>query len=363
MREKLFAPARDPLWSAIAAIAASLLVSFIAIAASGRDPLAGFGHLAEGALAGPGPLGETAIKSAVLILTGLSVAVAFTVGLFNIGAEGQLIWGGLAAAIAGRLDSPVALPLALLAAALAGGAWGFIPGLLKVRRGVHEVISTILLNWIAIHLVHGWLVAGPLAAATTAASISIAGTEPISRSAWLPRLIPGSRLDLGFPLALLIAFAVWFLLTRTRRGFEWRAVGAGAEAAQASGIPAKRRVCEAMALSGALAGLAGALLILGTEHKYPGVFRTGYGFDGIAVALVGGGTAAGTAISGLFFGAVRAGATRLQLSQIHPSFAELIQGIAVLLVAAPRIFQPLWKRLRGSQAPATSAPPVPTVQP
>jgi len=364
MRNRLFTAARDPLWSAVAAVLAALLVSFVAIALSGRDPLAGFGNLASGALAGPGPLGETAIKSAVLILTGLSVAVAFTVGLFNIGAEGQLIWGGLAAAVVGRFDNPLALPLSLAAAAIAGGAWGFIPGALKVRRGVHEVISTILLNWVAIHLVHGWLVAGPLSAATGSASISVAGTEPIARAAWLPRLIPGSRLDLGFPLALAIAAAVWFLLTRTRRGFEWRAVGAGAEAAHASGIPSGRRVCEAMALSGALAGLAGAFLILGTEHKYPGVFRTGYGFDGIAVALVGGGTAAGTAIAGLFFGAVRAGATRLQLSGIHPSFAELIQGIAVLLVAAPRIFLPLWKRLRRSAAePAAAAPPIPTVQP
>jgi simple sugar transport system permease protein len=164
-------------------------------------------------------------------------------------------------------------------------------------------------------------------------------------------------------LALAIAAGVWFLITRTVRGFEWRAVGASREAAQASGIPAGRRVCEGMALSGALAGLAGALLILGTEHRYPGVFRTGYGFDGIAVALVGGGTVWGTALSALVFGALRAGATRLQLVGIHPSFAELTQGLAVLLVAAPRIFQPLLRRLRGSALPPASAPPVPTVQP
>src|SRR5438876_9814264 len=134
MRERLFTAARDPLWSALAAVLVALLVSFVAIASSGRDPLAGFGNLASGALAGPGPLGETAIKSAVLILTGLSVAVAFTVGLFNIGAEGQLIWGGLAAAVLGRVAP---WPLALLAAALAGAVWGLIPGLLKTRRGVH----------------------------------------------------------------------------------------------------------------------------------------------------------------------------------------------------------------------------------
>src|SRR4051812_36572226 len=363
LRARLFAP---KLTGAVLAVAIALAVSFVAILVSGKNAPLGFAYLFEGAVGGWGPLGESAIKGSVLVLTGLSVAIPFTVGLFNIGAEGQLIWGALAAAVAGRafdLPAPILVPLCLGAAALAGGLWGALPGALKALRGVHEVISTILLNWVAIHLVHGWLVAGPLAAAGGGASISIAGTEPVSRAAWLPRPLPGSRLDLGFPLALLIAACVWFLLTRTRRGFEWRAVGASRDAAHASGIPAGRRICEAMALSGALAGLAGALLILGTEHKYPGVFRTGYGFDGIAVALVGGGTAAGTTLAALFFGALRAGATRLQLVGIHPSFAELIQGLAVLMVAAPRIFQPLLARLRGSSAPAASAPPVPTVQP
>jgi len=232
-----------------------------------------------------------------------------------------------------------------------------------VRRGVHEVISTILLNWIAIHLVQGWLVPGPLGAAGSGATVSVAGTEPIVAAARLPRVFAGSRLDLGFPLALLTAAGVWWLLTRTWRGFEWRAVGTGRDAARASGVPADRRICEGMALSGALAGLGGALLILGTEHKYPGVFRTGYGFDGIAVALVGGGTALGTTAAAIVFGALRAGATRLQLVGIHPSFAELTQGLAVLLVAAPRLFLPLLARLRGRPAAAASDPPIPMVQP
>jgi ABC-type uncharacterized transport system permease subunit len=350
LRARLFAPARDPLWGAVTALVVSLLVSFVAIAATGRDAMAGFGDLLSGAFGGPGPLGETAIKAAVLTLTGLSVAVAFTVGLFNIGAEGQLVWGALAAAVIGRFDVPGAMLLALAGAALGGGSWGLLAGWLKVRRGVHEVISTILLNWVAFHVVHGWLVPGPLAAAGSGAEVSVAGTEAISRAAWLPRLLSGSRLDLGFPLAIGVAAAVWFLLTRTRRGFEWRAAGAGREAAFASGIPVGRRICEAMALSGGLAGLAGALLILGTEHKYPGVFRTGYGFDGIAVALVGGGSAAGTLVSAIVFGALRAGATRLQLVGIHPSFAELTQGLAVLLVAAPGMFRPLFARLRGRAA-------------
>jgi len=351
LRARIFAPAKDPLWGAALALLASLALSFAAIALSGRDAPAGFADLAAGAFDGRGPLGETAVKTAVLLLAGLSVAVAFAVGLFNIGAEGQLIWGALAAALVGRSQVPFVLLWSLLAAAAAGSLWALLAGWLKVRRGVHEVISTILLNWVAIHLVHGWLVAGPFAAPGSGAEVSVAGTARVVPAAWLPRPIAGSRLDAGFFLALAIAVAVWLFTTRTVRGFEWRAVGAGREAAEASGIPAGRRICEAMALSGALAGLAGALLILGTEHRYPGVFRTGYGFDGIAVALVGGGGVWGSALAAFVFGALRAGATRLQLVGIHPSFAELTQGLAVLLVAAPRIFQPLLARLRGRSAP------------
>ena len=359
LRDRFFAPARDPVWAAGLGVVASLAAAFLVILLAGKDPVAAFGHLLEGALGGRGPIGESGIKAGVLILTGLSVAVAFTVGVFNIGGEGQLIWGALAAAVVARaldLPGPLLVAASLLAAAAAGAVWAFIAGLLKVWRGVHEVISTILLNWVAIHLVNGWLVPGPLAARGSGSTISLAGTEAIRSAAWLPRFIAGSRLDAGLPLALACAVFVWFLLTRTHRGFEWRAVGAGPGAAEASGIPNARRICEAMALAGALAGIAGGVLILGTEHRYPGVFRTGYGFEGIAVALVGGATAPGTVAPGLFFGAIRAGATRLQLAGMHPSFAELIQGIAVVLVAAPRLFAPLLLRLR-PMARAPGPPP------
>ena len=367
LRARLFRPARDPLWAALIAIAAALAVCFLAILATGKNPLEGYLYMLQGAVGGLGPLGETALKGSVLLLAGLSVAVAMTVGLFNIGAEGQLIWGALAAAVCGHalaLPAPLAIPAALCAAALAGALWGLIPAVLKTSRGVHEVISTILLNWIAIYLVEGWLVAGPLAVHASAnAQISVAGTASIRTAAELPRFFQsGSRLDLGLPIALLLAVALWFFLTRTRRGFEWRAAGAGADAAQASGIDVARCTHEAMAISGALAGLAGALLILGSEHRYPGVFRTGYGFDGIAVALIGSCTVPGTVIAALFFGALRAGATRLQLVGIHQSFADLIQGLAVLLVAAPRMFAPLLGLLRGKPggAPTSSgaAPPL-----
>ncbi len=331
------------------ALLASLAVSFLVILATGKDAVTGYVRLAEGALGSGAALGETAVKAAVLCCTGLSVGLAWAAGLFNVGAEGQFVAGALAAAVAGaalRLPPWLHLPLAILAAAGAGALPALAAAWLKVRRGVHEVISTIMLNWIVIHLVQGWLVPGPLAAASGGGA-SQAGTDPIAPSAELPRLLGGSRLDLGLPLAALLALGAWLLLRRSVLGFEVRATGSGPAAARVAGVPVARRGALAMGLAGALAGVGGALLVLGTEHRFPGVFRTGYGFDGIAVALVGGGSPPGILAAAGALGAIRAGATRLQLAGIHPSFAELIQGLAVLFVAARLPWRRLLDRLGG----------------
>ncbi|HVE87430.1 MAG TPA: ABC transporter permease, partial [Myxococcales bacterium] len=199
------------------------------------------------------PWGEAATKAAILTFTGLSVAVAFRAGLFNIGAQGQMTVGAITAAV---LGAKVGLPFGLhpaaciLGAAAAGGAYGIIPAFLKLRRGVHEVISTIMLNWIAISLVENWLVVGPLRAAAVGDN-SISGTDQIMATAALPRLLSdGSRLHAGFPLALLAALGAWVWLFRTRLGFETRAMGQNAEAARAAGIPSARRSLQAMTLAG-----------------------------------------------------------------------------------------------------------------
>lgn len=343
--------ARPALLSTLA-VASALLVGFLAITIAGKDALGGYTRMIEGALGSASGIGETGIKTAVLTCTGLSVGIAFVVGLFNIGAEGQFIAGALAAAVAGhalRLPAPLHVPVALLCAAAAGAVPALIAAWLKVRRGVHEVISTIMLNWVVIYWVHDWLVVGPLRAPSTSGAISISGTAQIQATAELPRLLEGSRLDAGLPIAVLLAVLAWLLLGRTVLGYEMRAVGANSEAARVAGIPVARRLYLAMALSGGLSGIGGALLILGTEHHYPGVFRTGYGFDGIAVALVGSGHPLGVLAAALSFGALRAGATRLQLVGIHPSFAELIQGLAVLFVATRALFagglDRVWARL------------------
>ncbi|NOJ79886.1 ABC transporter permease [Myxococcus xanthus] len=302
------------------------------------------------------PLGESAMKAAILTLTGLSVAVAFKVGLFNIGAQGQMLLGALAAAVMGAqvsLPGVLHVPAALLGAALAGAAWAGIAGLLRIYRGVHEVISTIMLNWVALSLVDNWLVVGPLRGAAEGGQ-SITGTAEIQATAVLPRLLgEGSRLNLGFPLALAAALAVWVWLTRTRSGFETRAVGLGAEAARAAGIPVARRMGLAMALAGAMAGLAGAVLVLGTEGRYPGTLGAPYGFDGIAIALIGNNHPLGATVSALFFGVLRAGGTRMQLLGVHKSFPELIQGLALLFVAGRMVWLALLRRR--NVAPAASA--------
>ncbi|RKH81905.1 ABC transporter permease [Corallococcus sp. AB045] len=302
------------------------------------------------------PLGEAAMKAALLTLTGLSVAVAFKVGLFNIGAQGQMIWGALAAALVGAhvsLPGVLHVPLALIAAAVAGAAWASIAGVLKLKRGVHEVISTIMLNWVAVSLVDNWLVIGPLRAVAEGAS-SITGTAEILPTAQLPRLLgDSSRLNLGFPLALAAALGVWVWLTRMRSGYETRAVGLTPEAARAAGIPTLWRAGGAMALAGALAGLAGAVLVLGTEGRYPGSLGAPYGFDGIAIALIGNNHPLGAALSAAVFGILRAGGTRMQLLGVHKSFPELIQGFALLFVAGRMVWLALLaRRQKRAQAPA-----------
>jgi len=302
------------------------------------------------------PWGESATKAALLTLTGLSVAVAFRGGLFNIGAQGQLMVGALAAAVVGAgLELPpfVHVPLCLVAAGAAGALYALGPAILKLRRGVHEVISTIMLNWVAVSLVENWLVPGPLRAQVGGGN-SVAGTAQIHESAELPRLVGEvSRLNAGIVLAFGAALVLWLWLSRFAGGYEWRAVGLGPEAARAAGIDVSGAVVRPMVTSGALAGLASAVLVLGTEQRYPATLGAPYGFDGIAMALIGNGHPLGVLATSVLFGGLRAGGTRMQLFGVHKSFPELIQGLALLLVAARLI----WIRLVDRLAPPRGGGP------
>ncbi|MBS2026908.1 MAG: ABC transporter permease [Deltaproteobacteria bacterium] len=338
---------------AVAAVALALVLAFAALPFFGKDPFEALVAMVRGGVGSPTAIGESLVKAAILTLAALAVALPFTTGLFNIGGQGQLLWGAIAAAFLGRalsLPAVLELPICLLGAALAGGLWGLLAGWLKTARGVHEVISTILLNWIALHLIENGLVVGPLAAKSADASVSLPGTAQIHPMAQLPVLLAGTRLHLGVPLAFAVAMALAWAMARTTWGFELRAVGSSPEASRSAGIPVAKRQLQAMALGAACAGLGGALLVLGTEGRYPPHVSSPYGFDGIALAFIGGNGPIGSAIAALFFGAIRAGGTRLQLLGVHRDFPEVIQGLALLLVAGRALLAWAANKVRPTRA-------------
>ena len=304
------------------------------------------------------PLSETVVAAAPLVFTGLAVALGFRAGLFNIGAEGQVIAGGLAAGFVGfslhGLTGFVELPLALLAGFLAGMFWGFVPGLLKARTGAHEVITTIMLNYVAIYLTYYFL--------STALFQRPGRTDPISKAidsaAMLPSLAAlNLRLHAGALLAVAVAIAVYFLLWRTTLGFEFRAVGANPDASRAAGIGVGRVIVLAMSLSGGLAGLAGANIILGVQYSVTPGFSSGLGFDGITVALLGRGNPAGVVAAALLFGGLRAGAVQMQAATSTPvDIVQVIEALVIMFVAAPALIRSIYRlrTVRGIAAPTVS---------
>jgi len=289
------------------------------------------------------PITESLVASTPYILTGLAVALGFRGGLFNIGGEGQLFIGALCSAWVGytftNLPWFVHLPLALLAGGLGGAFWGAIPGYLRAVTGAHEVVNTIMMNWIAFRF-SDWLLNGPMKAPGYRPL-----TPQIEATAELPRLFPSPlRFHFGFFVALAVAAVVYWLLFKTTIGFEIRAVGANPDAARYAGINITWNFVLAMTLSGALAGLAGATQVLGTDHWVGQGFSAGYGFDAIALALLGKSHPLGVVLAGLLFGTLRSGATRMQsIAGIPIDIISIIQGLIIIFVAAPVIIRWLYR--------------------
>jgi simple sugar transport system permease protein len=290
------------------------------------------------------PFSESLVISAPYILAGLAVAISFRGGLFNIGAEGQLFVGGLASAFVGYSLTGVPwyvhLPLALLAGMAAGAIWGAIPGLLKARTGAHEVINTIMMNYIAFRLTDYMLQGGPM---TRPDGLPI--TPEVLPSSYLPALFPRPmRLHAGFFLALALAVLVYWLLWKTTHGFEIRMVGANPRAARYAGVRISRTIVLTMALSGALAGLAGSNQVLGVDHRMVRAFSTGYGFDSIALALLGNSHPVGVVLASLLFGFLRGGAARMQsVADVPVEIIRIVQGMVIIFVAAPEIIRGLYR--------------------
>ena len=317
----------------------AVLVAFIAGAVvmlvSGHDPIAAYVALLDGAFNGRRAIAETLVYTSPLILGGLAFAIAYRASLFNIGIEGQLVIGGLAAGVVGASDLglPVALhlPLAIIAAAIAGGIWGAIPGALRAFTGAHEVITTIMLNYLAYRLINytiqslgNWL---PVNAQTQA-------TERVLSSAELPIILESTRLHAGILVALGCAILLWFVLFRTSFGYKVRMVGLSRGAANYSGISWRGVFVVSMAISGLLAGLAGAGEALGLHGRHLAV-PPGYGFTAIAVGLVGRNHPLAIIPSALLFGALNAGATAMQSDAgVSPEIVLVLQGLVILAVAA-----------------------------
>jgi simple sugar transport system permease protein len=296
---------RSALLRALAAAGTATLVVGGLAAAVGVPPVAAVRSLAVEAFGSSFAWTGTLLHAAPILLTGLAVAWAFRAGLFNIGAEGQLLWGALAAAWAGsalRLPPLMHVPAALAAGALAGALWAWPAAALKARRGAPEVVTTLLLSFVAVHLTT-FVANGPLHDPAQQG----ARTADLSASAHLPAL-PGGRLHAGLLIALAAAALLALALDRSRFGFQLQVVGRNPEAARSSGIGVERVWMLALLQSGALAGLAGAVEILGVHHYFQAGFSPGYGYEGIAVAILGGGAPAGVVLSALSLGGLANGA-------------------------------------------------------
>jgi len=303
----------------------------------------------EGTLSGIfGPIAETLVDASPLILGGLSVGLAFRAGLFNIGGQGQVILGAIFAGYVGfawHLPVGLHVVVAVLAGILGGALWGGLAGLLKARTGAHEVITTIMLNYIAFNLLAFLLSVKGFQRPPYGQAIS----EVVDDNARLPHLLGGStRLHAGLLIALAAALGVWWLLNRSTMGFRLRAVGANQSAARTAGMSVERTYVAVMLLSGALAGLAGVTQILGTNSAITQDIDAGVGFDGITVALLGRATPGGTVLAGLLFGALHAGGVQMQSSTGTPvDLVQVIQALVVLFIAAPALIRAIF-RLRVS---------------
>jgi simple sugar transport system permease protein len=312
-------------------IAVALAGLASALWAAGYSPLAAAEALVHRSVGSASGLAATARRAVPLLLCGLGVLIAFRAGLWNIGAEGQLLAGAVAAAWAAlRLGAVAPGPLgpvpALAAAALAGAAWAALPALLRVGRGVPEVISTILMNFVALELI-GYAVTGPLRESQGA----YPQTDLVPEAARLQPLLAGTQVHTGLLLALGAALAVHVLLFRTTFGLELRALGSAPGVAVHAGVPAGRRALAALALSGALAGLGGAVELLGVTHRLFERFSPGYGFTAIGVALLGRLHPLGIVPAAVCFGALEAGAGELQRGAGIPSvLVSVLEGLALL---------------------------------
>lgn len=332
-----------------AALLAFVLGS-IMILALGENPISGASAIIEGAFGTGDRLAVTAVRATPLLLVGIGITIAFRARVINIGGEGQIIAGALLSTVVALVipDTPriILIPLVMIAGMIGGGIWGAIPGALKAYASVNEILSTVMLNIVAVQLMN-FLLGGPMIDPIEKNGSRIPQTERLSDNAAMPTLVEGTRLHLGVVIAVLAAVVVYTILWRTPLGFRLRAVGHNPDAARAAGISVERNITMAMAMSGALSGLAGVMLVFGSESLRlvtdggAAGFTGSAGFNGIVAALFGGLHPLWTVPSSFLFGALLTGATELQQAlQIPAALAVALNGLIVLFVVSSN-------RLRG----------------
>ena len=325
------------------AMLAALLVGVLLLMMLGADPFEAYSALIRGALGNLSGITQTLTKATPLLLVGLGICIAFRGGVINIGGEGQIIAGALAAtafSVAfGKLPALILLPLTLLSGAAAGLVWGGIPGLLKARLGVNEILTTVMMNQIALRMMN-FLLRGPLLdPKQIEAGTSIPQSATLPESVWLPRLVPRTLFHSGAILAILLAIAVYFLLWRTTIGYRIRAVGLNPHASRYAGIPVLHYVTLSLALSGMLCGVAGAVEVMGVHHRMLEGLSGGYGFTGIVAALFGKLHPLGVIPASALFGALLVGADKMQRAvQVPSALAIALQGLVVLFVVASDLY-------------------------
>ncbi len=339
LANRLWSALRKSILMPLLAVLAALLVGALILYAFGYDPIKAYGLMWNGIFGSQRNFSEVLLKTTPLVFTGIAVAVAYSCGVWNIGAEGQFYLGAIFAAYVGvywgHLPSAVLIPLVLIAGFIGGGLWAVIAGILKTWINVNEVVVTIMLNYVALGIT-SYLVTGPMKEAKNL----FPQTDMISEAAKLPRIWLPTRLHIGVILAVVLAVVVAIILYRTPLGFAIRTLGSSSKAARFAGMPVKRTIITAMLLSGGAAGLGGAVEIAGLTYRLFARISPGYGFDGIAVSLIVNNNPLGTILSGFLFGALRAGSEIMQINAGIPSvLIEIIQGMTIAFVVAFGVYR------------------------
>lgn len=326
-----------PILLPLTALAAALLVGAVLLLFLRVNPLEAYAALVGGALGTPSGLMQSAVKATPLLLVGLGIVIAFRANVINIGGEGQIIAGALMAtwfSITFRAwPGLLLLPATLLLGFAAGAFWGFVPGVLKARLGVNEILSTVMMNAIALQLMN-YLLGGPMIdPAEVAAGTFIAQSARLPEQVWLPRIVPQTLLHAGLIIALGLAVLVYVFLWRTAPGYRIRAVGLNPDAARYAGIPVPFYQALSLTLAGGFAGLAGVVEVLGVHHRLLEGITGGYGFSGIVAALFGKLHPLGAIPAAYFFGSLLVGADKMQRAvQVPSALVGTLLGVVVLFV-------------------------------